>query len=275
MPTRSALIAAAAAIAERQAAVEGLAWRRVPPRLTLVLHSPGAAMRRVAPITPPAATTSRRSWPTGGISSWTIAPCRWNHGLGTDLVQAAVELFLRVEAEDVDAPTAVARFDDERWLDVRKFAVRQELLGARMRETRLREQAGGEQLVVCGGEGRGRVEDAEAPPLEPEELEQAGLDTIDSRKDVEPAEHDVTRLGATPLHLVRADECRVDAERAPGGDDLDVRVARFGAANGDPRRRRRRGAGAASCGSGGRPAAAEGPARAGAAPGAPSARAAG
>ena len=75
-----------------------------------------------------------------------------------------------------------------------RLTVGPEMLGARMRDPRPGEQAGGEQLVVCGGEGRGRVEDTETAPLEPEELEEAGLDTVDGREDVEPAERDVTRL---------------------------------------------------------------------------------
>ena len=239
MPTRSALIAAAAATPSAQAAVAGLARRRVPPRLTFVLHSPGAAMRRVAPITTPAATTSRRSCPTGGISSWTSAPRRWNQGLMRMSSRQRWSSSFVSHSEDVDAPAAVAGLDDQRRFDVRKLTVGPEMLGARMRDPRPGEQAGSEQLVVSGGEGRGRVEDAETAPLEPEKLEETGLDTVDGRKDVEPAEHDVTRLGATHRSPVRADERRVDAECAPGGDDLDVRVARFGTANSNPRGRRR------------------------------------
>ena len=173
-------------------------------------------MRRMAPITAPAATTSRRSCPTGGISSWTSAPCRWNQGL------------IRISSRQRWSASCVSHRKMSTpqlpWRGLTtsggsmsgRLTVGPEMLGARMRDPRPGEQAGGEQLVVCGGEGRGRVEDAETAPLEPEKLEEAGLDTVDGREDVEPAERDVTRL--EPLADLARDRraprrCRARARR--------------------------------------------------------------
>ena len=133
-----------------------------------------------------------------------------------DLREAAVESLPRVTAVDVDAPTSVAWLDDQRRLDFRE-AAGLEMLGSRVWDPCLGKHTGGEQLVVGAGEGRGRVEGAEPAPFEPEQFEQAGLDTVEGREDVEPAERDVARL--QPLaDLARADEIRVDAECLPGGN---------------------------------------------------------
>ena len=58
----------------------GSTGTRVAPSATFVRHSPGCATRLTAPITSPPATTTRRSWPSGGTSSCATAPDAANHG---------------------------------------------------------------------------------------------------------------------------------------------------------------------------------------------------
>ena len=71
-----------------QASCVGRIGRLVPPSATFVRHSPGRATRSIAPTTCPAATTSRRSRPTGGTSSWIKAPCFVNQDL--ELISSSV-----------------------------------------------------------------------------------------------------------------------------------------------------------------------------------------
>ena len=104
----------------------------------------------------------------------------------------------------------------------------------RVRQRRAREQPRGQQLVVGGRERRRAVQHADAAALEPQQVEQARLDPVDGREDVDAPEDDVARTDRRDR--VRPDEHDVDAERAPRLDDGEVGRARLGAEHHDPRR---------------------------------------
>ena len=80
-PPRACDLAVAAATASSQARGGGTTGRRMPPSATFVRHSPAGETRSIAPTTRRPATTSLRSWPIGGTSSWTTAPVVPNQAL--------------------------------------------------------------------------------------------------------------------------------------------------------------------------------------------------
>jgi hypothetical protein len=101
-----------------------------------------------------------------------------------------------------------------------------------VRQVGAREAAGCQQLVVDGEQGRGGVQHAQAAPLERLQLAQPGLDAVQRRQHVEPAQDDVARAQGRP-RVERRDEFRVEPAQPPRPHELEVRLVRREAEDAD------------------------------------------
>jgi hypothetical protein len=91
-----------------------------------------------------------------------------------------------------------------------------------MGKPRLRERAGGLELVVRREQGQRAVEHADARPLETAQMPQAVLDAIERRSDVETGQRLVARHQAGK-GLARRQEGRLDSKRPTGPDERLIR----------------------------------------------------
>ena len=195
-PARSRPRARTARSASSAISSDGEPGRRVAPSATFVRHSPGAATRATAPTTEPPATTTRRSQPSAGRSSCTSAPCLRNHE----------------RCASSPSSSSSSGFDSQRktsWPQLPKRGLTtyggasfrgngrgQQMRRSRMRDAGAREQDRGGELVVRGEQRCGGVEHDPAALLEPREHPEAGLDPVERRQNVDPAEHEVDRRGS-------------------------------------------------------------------------------
>ena len=154
-------------------------------------HSPGGAIRLAAPTTRPPATTRRRSWPSGGISSCATAPVARNQSRHERPVEHGAQLLAITAEADVLAPAAEARLDDRRKVEVGQRRVPLDQHRPRVRQPGPAQQARGQQLVV-GEDDRVRpVQHPDARLVEPLERPEPVLDPVERLAHVEPRERDV------------------------------------------------------------------------------------
>ena len=201
-----------------QASCVGRVGRLVPPSATFVRHSPGRATRSIAPTTCPAATTSRRSRPTGGTSSWIKAPCFVNQESGADLRERSRDVEPCLAAEDIRAPASKPRLDDNGRPDLGRLAWRANVHRLRMREAGVDQESGGSKLVVRVQERVRSVDDANAVALELGQDLDAGLHAVERCANVESSDRDVVTTEQESGIRRRQHPCR-DTDVPPSVDD--------------------------------------------------------
>ena len=118
MPTRSAPIAAAAAIPSAAAAADGRALRRLPPRLTFVRHSPGSRDAADRADDDAAGDDEPEVVPGRRDQLLDERPVALEPGPAAHVLECPLELVLRLAAEDVHPPAAEARLDHDRQPEV-------------------------------------------------------------------------------------------------------------------------------------------------------------
>jgi hypothetical protein len=125
--------------------------------------------------------------------------------------ERAVEILLRATEDDVSAPAAEARLQDERQLRRGRRHPLGDEPRVRMRQGGEPERPRREQLVVCADERAGRVEHVDARRGEPLQLCGAALDSVELLADVEAPQREVAGLEKAQ-RLARRQNGRIEAQ---------------------------------------------------------------
>ena len=116
-------------------------------------------------------------------------------GSTAEAPQRFLEGFARAAEDDIPAPAAEARLDDDRSSRRARAGVLVDVPRARMRDSEAPQAQRRLELVVRGEQRPGRIEDVRAPILQLAQRGKARLDSVECRADVEAPQDDVPGSG--------------------------------------------------------------------------------